>query len=81
MAAKPNGALCLIKEQIIDDLVTGLTIQFETVDDGTARLRIFGNVLPLGNREIIFDKDGEETATGTAMTAPCRASWLKEVTA
>jgi hypothetical protein len=81
MAIKPDGDVCVIREQIINDLVTDLTFQFETVDDGTARLRIYGDALPLGNREIIFDKDGKETASGTAMTGLCRASWLKEVKA
>ena len=81
MAIKPNGLSCNIREQIINDLVTGLTLQFETVDDGTARLRIYGDFLPLGNREIIFDKDGREAATGVAMAGPCHATWLKEVTA
>lgn len=81
MAIKPNGLLCNIREQIITDLVTNLTLQFETVDDGTTRLRIYGDSLPLGNREIIFDKDGKESASGTALTDSCHATWLKGVTA
>ena len=34
MAIKPNAYNCTIKEQIINDLVTGLTLQFESVEDG-----------------------------------------------
>ena len=79
MAIKPDGLPCNIREQIITDLVTGLTLQFETVDDGTARLRIYGDSLPFGNREIIFDKDGGEAGSGVALAGPCRASWLEEV--
>ena len=80
MAIKPDGLLCNIREQIINDLVTGLTLQFEAVGDGTTRLRIYGD-LPFGNREIIFDKEGKESASGTALTDSCHATWLKEVTA
>ncbi len=81
MAVKPNGVMCNIREQIIEDLVSELTFQFEAVDDGTARLRVFGKALPFGNREIVFDLDGAETASGTATTASCHVSWLQEVTA
>ena len=49
MAVKPNGRNCIIKEQIIEDHVTGVTLQFEVVRGGTARLRIFGR-FPFGNR-------------------------------
>ncbi len=81
MAIKPDGLPCNIREQIINDLVTGLTLQFEAISDGTTRLRIYGDSLPLGNREIIFDKEGKESASGTALTDSCHATWLKEVTA
>ena len=79
MAIKPNAYNCTIKEQIINDLVAGLTFQFESVGEGQSTLRIFGDILPLGNREINFDKDGNEVGSGTAMTGPCRTTWLQEV--
>jgi hypothetical protein len=80
MAIKPNGRLCEIREQIIDDPVSGLTFQFAYVTDSTApvRLRIYGD-LPFGNREIVFDKNGNEAGSGTAVAGPCKATWLKEV--
>ena len=80
MAIKPNGISCNIKEQIIEDLASGLTLQIEAMGDGKTKLKIFGDI-PFGNREIIFDQNGKEAATGTAVTAPCRASWLTEVRA
>ena len=75
---KPNGSKVSIAEQVIEDPVSGLTIQFEQKDDGTSRLYIFGD-LPLGNREFIFDRDGEEAGAGVALTGSCRPSWLTEV--
>lgn len=80
MATKPNGNICLIREQIIEDPVSGLTLQFEYRDNGTSKLTIYGD-LPFGSREIIFDENGEEAAAGTAITGPCRASWLRKVKA
>ena len=79
MAIKPNGTVCSIKEQIIEDPVSGLTIQFEVVEDGTARLRLVGNVLPYGNREFAFDAEGREVGAGVAVSGTCRPSWLREV--
>ena len=80
MAIKPEGRVCAIREQIIEDKVSGLTLQFEFVPESTARvcLRIFGN-LPNGSRELLFNADGELAATGTALAGPCRATWLKEI--
>ncbi len=80
MAVKPNGGVCTIREQIIEDPVSGLTIQFVSMPDSDApvRVRIFGN-LPYGNREILFDKNGEEAGAGTAFGGSCRPGWLREV--
>jgi hypothetical protein len=78
MAIKPNGALCAILEQIIEDPASGLTFQFERMPDGRTRLCVFGD-LPLGNREFIFDEQGALGATGTALVDQCRPSWLKAV--
>jgi hypothetical protein len=80
MATKPNGAICRIREQIIEDSVTGLTIQFEyrPETDAPVRLRIVG-ALPHGSREILFDADGNEAGAGTAVSDSCRPSWLREV--
>lgn len=80
MAVKPDAGILKIKEQIIEDPVTGLSFQFVLVPESSAlyRLRIFGD-LPYGNREIIFDKNGEEAGAGTALSGSCHPSWLQEV--
>lgn len=78
MALKPKGGICSIREQIIDDPVSGLTLQFERYEDGRCVLRIFGN-LPFGNREIGFEDNGSLGWTGTSLAGKCRANWLKEV--
>ena len=78
MPIKPNGMLCGIKEQIVEDLASGLILQFEC-ENGKTRLVIAGRTLPFGNREIIFDKEGNESAAGTLMGEFRRPSWLKGV--
>ncbi|HEU5178151.1 MAG TPA: hypothetical protein VFU24_11930 [Burkholderiales bacterium] len=78
MPVKPNGALCAIKEQIVEDLASGLILQFECCN-GHTRLVIAGRTLPFGNREIIFDNEGREAAAGTLVGEFRRPSWLKEV--
>lgn len=80
MALKPNALVCAIKEQIIEDPVTGLVLQFEMKpgSDAPYRLRIFGD-LPYGNREILFDKNGKEAGAGTLLSGSCRPTWIREV--
>jgi hypothetical protein len=78
MPVKPNGALCSIREQIVEDPATGLILQIEC-DDQRTRLVIAGGSLPFGNREIIFDKDGREAAAGTYVGDFRRPSWLRKV--
>ncbi len=78
MPVKPNGKLCGIREQIIEDHATGLILQFECEND-KARLVIAGKALPFGNREILFDGDGREAAAGTLLVEFRRPSWLKSV--
>lgn len=77
MAAKPDGKEWTIREQIIEDRVTGLTFQFEVLPNGEPRFRIFGKDLPFGNREIIFDEDGIEAGSGTATAGLCRPAWMQ----
>lgn len=78
MPIKPNAGNCAIKEQIIEDAATGLTLLFEC-DNGRARLVIAGKSLPYGNREIHFDHEGKEAGAGTLVGNFRRPSWLKEV--
>jgi hypothetical protein len=78
MPIKPNAAQCSIKEQIIEDPASGLTLLFEC-EHGRARLVIAGKSLPFGNREIHFDHDGKEAGAGTLVGDFRRPSWLKGV--
>jgi hypothetical protein len=79
MPVKPDGKPWTIREQIIEDRVTGLTFQFEIMPDGEPRFRIFGKALPFGNREIIFDDEGAEAGSGTATSGLCRPAWMERV--
>jgi hypothetical protein len=78
MPVKPNGSLCGIREQIVEDPASGLVLQFEC-DNGRTRLVIAGQSLAFGNREILFDSDGKEAAAGTLVGDFRRPSWLKSV--
>jgi hypothetical protein len=78
MPLKPNGALCRVREQIIEDAPSGLTLQFEC-EEGRLRLVIAGKALPVGNREILFDDQGREAAAGTLVGEFRRPHWLKAV--
>jgi len=76
MPIKPNGALCKVREQIVEDDASGLILQFECTNTGRMRLIIAGAALPFGNREILFDDDGREAAAGTLLRRFRRPSWL-----
>ena len=78
MPVKPNGSVCSIREQVGEGPATGLILQFECAN-GHTRLIIAGAALPLGNREIVFDRDGRETSAGTLVGEFRRPSWLREV--
>jgi hypothetical protein len=78
MPLKPNGALCRVREQIIEDAASGLTLQFEC-DDGRLRLVLAGTALTVGNREILFDEQGREAGAGTLVGEFRRPHWLKPV--
>ena len=64
---KPNAKTVKIKEQFIDDAVTGLMLIFRVTPDGEARLHLSGSILPFGNRDFQFDKNGELVGTGTGL--------------
>ena len=68
---KPNAKECHIKEQLIDDPVTGLMLIFRVTPSGEARLHLIGTSLPFGNRDFQFDKDGVLAGTGTGLSS-CR---------
>lgn len=79
MPIKPHGSLCSIREQIVEDLASGLILQFECTE-GRTRLVIASASLPFGNREILFDSEGRESAAGTLLGEFRRPSWLKKLT-
>jgi hypothetical protein len=54
-----------IREQVIEDTASGLTIEFKQREDGEARMVLRSSTLPFGNREIQFDKDGQYVGAGT----------------
>ncbi len=76
MVAKPDAKDWVVKEQIIEDPVSGLTIQFAVDPEGLPRLVIFGD-LPDGNRDFIFGTDGIEAGAGTGLSGVCAPSWLQ----
>ena len=81
MGLKRDARDWKIKEQILEDPASGLTLQFERVDsdsDAPFHLRIFGD-LPYGNREIQFTVDGKEAGAGTLLTGCHKPAWLTDV--
>ena len=77
MSLKDNAQSWTIKEQVFEDPSTGLTFQFEVVEDDAEspyRLRIFGE-LPFGNREILFSAEGEQSGSGTFLAGQCKPTW------
>ena len=78
MPLKPNGKICRVREQIIEDAASGLSLQFEC-DEGRLRLVIAGAGLKHGNREIFFDEEGREAGAGTLVGEFRRPSWLRSV--
>jgi hypothetical protein len=75
---KLHGKLCHIREQILCDRVSGVTLQFEVDTEGNSRVRLFGS-MPFGNREFIFDHNGDESGAGIAVRGLCRPTWITEV--
>jgi hypothetical protein len=74
MPLKPLARQCHIREQIVEDLPSGLTLQFEAFEGGV-RLTIAGKAMP-GNREILFDAEGGAVKTAASKHAFRRPSWL-----
>ena len=66
MAVKPNAKDCVIKEQIIEDRVTGLTIQIRkySEESGGCQISLHGKCLRFGNRNFVFNEDGALNGTG-----------------
>jgi hypothetical protein len=83
MAEKPAGLRFSIKEQILEDPVTGITFQFFAVpgqEETPFRLRIFGNV-PYVDHEFVFDREGVIRERETILMRRPKPTWLKELKA
>lgn len=55
-----------IKEQVIKDLVTGLTLTFKKETTGGTLLHITGGILPHKNRDFTFSPNGDCDGRGTS---------------
>ena len=69
---KQNAKTLYIKEQLINDLVTGFILIFRVAPNGESCLQLLGDNLPFGNRDFQFDKDGELAGTGTGVRNCCK---------
>jgi len=69
---KSNAKTVKIKEQVINDAVTGLMLIFRVTDSGEARLHLISSTLPFGNRDFQFSEDGKLAGTGTGL---CRCKF------
>ena len=58
-----------VREQTVEDPTSGLTFHFELSPDGRPILRVVGECLPSGNREIHFDAFGWEERAETCVGA------------
>jgi hypothetical protein len=67
-----------IKQQLIDDDVSGLTFRFEVLPSGEQVLRIYGATLPHGNRLIRFSSSGELVQLATSVLGTERPNWPHE---
>jgi hypothetical protein len=77
MTSNLEDGMCAVREEIIEDEASGLTLKFEQDEAGTTRLRIQGDQA-FGDREIFIDADGHEAGEGNALTPLCCPSWLRE---
>ena len=75
MPVKPHAEPCRILEQILEDLPSGLTLQFEATAGGGARLVIAGRALRGGSREFVFDAAGRFLYAG-AYNGKWPPSWI-----
>ena len=75
---KPGGKTFQLKEQIIEDPVTGLTLWIRKAGPSWT-LTLIGDCLEFGNRDLNFSAEGELVGAGTAVCCSPKASWLKGV--
>jgi hypothetical protein len=59
-----------IKEQVIRDEPSGLTLTFWRDSSGMGRLQVTGD-LPFGNRDFLFNQEGDFDGAGTGVSGTC----------
>ena len=64
-----------VKDQLIDDDVSGLTMRFEVLPTGEPVLRLYGAILPHGNRLIRFSRTGDFQHMATSVLGAERPNW------
>jgi hypothetical protein len=72
--ARPGSEWC-VKNQLIDDDVSGLTLKFEVLASGEPVLRLYGAILPHGNRQIRFSTNGALEHIATSVLGVERHKW------
>lgn len=79
MAVRPNAAQVTILEQIIEDPVSEISLQFERTDNGGTRLSLFGEKLKCGHRVLAFDCDGNFIGGGTHLRECPQPTFIREI--
>ena len=65
---KDNSKEICLKEQVLYEDASGLTLEFVAVENDETfpyRIRIYGENLPYGNREIFINREGKIDGGGT----------------
>lgn len=76
MGTMPNGGWFRVREQILRDGASGLTLQFEALPGGLMRLRVFGVREATSANEIVFDEDGEWMFSQIFLGECPRPGWI-----
>ena len=58
---------CVIEPHVIEDAMTGLTIEIKWLPSGGCGIFMKGKPLAHGNRDFSFDEDGHWSGQGTAL--------------
>ncbi len=77
MASTQKNVMFAVREEIIEDHASGLTLQFEQDEAGTTRMRIHGDQAS-GDREIHIGAADDVVEAGAVLTSTCCPSWLRE---
>jgi hypothetical protein len=70
----PRPQWC-VKNQLIDDDVSGLTFRFDILPSGEPILKLYGAILPHGNRQIRFSPSGDLQHFATSVLGVERPNW------